>query len=131
MLKFEGGQATVTVHQVRSEWRLSSPPDNPGTRWAGIDAEWCFDRLDAQDGSTVTLTWDAWALLDGQNRRYQAFTSGSSPAFPRPGYPREEELSVGECARGWVMVPVLKDAKLAVVRYAPGQGRPLLWDAGT
>jgi hypothetical protein len=129
--KRQTGAGTLTVHAYRDPVKLDTEPDGEGNHWAAIDAEACWTKeLPPDDQGPITemtLNWLFWSVADDGNRRYRAFTSGSAPTFLTPSYPDGEPISFGECARGWIMVPVADGAKVATVRYANDQDPAIVW----
>lgn len=122
---------TVTVHEYRPDVTLDSLPETPGAHWAGIDAEFCWKKPLPPDGngpvSSIRLGWEYWSVFDSENRRFAAFTSRPAPEFPTPGYPRGEGIRLGQCARGWIMVPVPNTVKVTEVRYKNKADPPAIW----
>lgn len=121
----EGGRSDTTLLQVR---RVGSPrgrsaPD--GQEWLGIRARTCRH---AGSGDRDRSPWSDWAVEteDGDSFRGARVPWTDFPAQQLP----TDGVAEGECAVGWVLVPVPRGTSrhVAVVRYRPYSPAGLEWE---
>ena len=117
------GGVTTTVEQVVPHFgsdRPSFQPDEKTLEWLGVKARTCvsshaktqgpfgwfmFEAIDAGDGWYPALTWHDSSPLP-------------STEWPLPQYPLFAQLWAGQCAAGWVLIPVPRTGRIKEVTYS-------------
>lgn len=117
------GGVTTTVEQVVKHFGSDRPtfqPEDKTLAWLGVRVRTCvsphgktsgpfgwylFDAIDSSDGWYPALTWKSAYPLP-------------SSEWPLPQYPPFSKLWPGQCAAGWVLIPVPRAARISKVTYA-------------
>lgn len=104
---------SVTLHDIDLD-----PAPEPGPqparesdKWVSADVELCSDTLDGHFSSSQ------WSLVDTESRNFSSSSTGYS-SFPDPSFAfGDEQISPGECRRGWITFVVNRDSILSSMRY--------------
>jgi hypothetical protein len=93
-----GGSVTVYEHRKNVE-----PQD---ANQEAIDVKVCVGTKPPEMAADAypTVGSSPWALYDGQSRRYGPASTMWLHAAAQPGYPFEQRVQWGDCARGWVII---------------------------
>lgn len=114
-----GSAVTVFEHRKNVE------PQDPDQE--AIDVEVCAPVAPPTVGAEAPIvTNQPWALLDAENRRYTSASSYWEHGGAQPAYPHEEQLSWGDCVRGWVIIQGMTTTPMTEVRYT-GANSILEW----
>lgn len=122
------GAVTTTVEQVQAHFGADRPtyqPQDPKLEWLGVLVRTCVAPKTAPAGP---LGWYQFTAVDAQDSWYPALTwSGSYPLpsseWPLPRYPSFAQVPAGDCAAGWLLVPVPRGGHVAQVDYASPDGK--------
>lgn len=104
---------SVTLHDIDLDPAPEPGPQPSGEsdKWVSADVELCSDTLDGYFSSRQ------WALVDTENRNFSSSNTGYN-SFPEPSFAfGDEQISPGECRRGWITFVVNKDSNLSSLRY--------------
>lgn len=117
------GGVTTTVEQVAQHFGSDRPkfqPDDTALEWLGVKARTCVSAHGKTQGP---FGWYLFEAIDGSDGWYPALTwHDSSPLpsteWPLPQYPLFAQLWAGQCAAGWVLIPVPRSAHIKEVSYS-------------
>jgi hypothetical protein len=93
-------------------------PDRPGLEFWGEEVRTC---VKASSDHRETVGWNDWRARARSGHGYPA-RAGGVQQLPRPRYPFHDVLSPGECASGWVLIPVPTGSVIAGIEFAPNGG---------
>lgn len=118
----QGSGLTTRVIQVRRPMTSGNPyikPDDPSQEWLGVMARQCARDTNKRP---TPIGWDEFSGTDRFGSNYPAGNS-TWEGFPSPQFPLVGKLSPGQCAAGWVLIPVGKNSKITSVLMG-GYGEP-------
>ncbi|HCB56515.1 MAG TPA: hypothetical protein DEP82_00845 [Arthrobacter bacterium] len=91
-----------------------------------FEVEVCLGA-DPKDGkSTPGVSSQRWSLRDSKNGVHDRST-GYSGNPVTPMYPEGGAMNWGECARGWIIMPVVEGTELTETRYMTPDGKVFSW----
>jgi hypothetical protein len=116
------GLANATVFAYQQPTARTAPtPAAPGTEWGAVDIRVCSIAV------IITVSPTPWRLVYADGGIVQPSNAQSSQ-FPSPQYPFiDHVVPVGQCVRGWLVFPALKNKRPARVEYAPDRFLPEAW----
>lgn len=96
---------------------------------AAFEVQVCVGE-DPKDGqSTPGVSSQRWSLRDSNNGVYQGST-GYTGNPVSPLYPNGDgALNWGECARGWIIMPVVEGTNITEARYTSSDNKVFSWRA--
>lgn len=118
-----GGSGTTNVLSYRQPVPGVQPPTTTGTikeEWGALEAKVCTEK------GKVGVTQRPWSVAYADGARVTT-TGVSGGDFPRPEYPQEAMVPLGECVRGLMMFPVPKGKRPERVIYAPEESDTAEW----
>lgn len=118
----EGEDVRTTIVEVRDNMTHPSNPyikASKGTRWLGVDVEQCVRK--SAPRASVASTYDIQAA-DNSGGVYTVDGSSWEDWPPLPQYPYDRRLQPGQCARGWMLLVVAKDAKVKTIQFSDYHG---------
>jgi hypothetical protein len=91
-----------------------------------FEVEVCLGA-DPKDGkSTPSVSSQRWSLRDSKNGVHDR-SSGYTGNPVTPMYPEGGAMNWGECARGWIIMPVVEGTELTQARYMTSDGKVFSW----
>lgn len=91
-----------------------------------FEVEVCLGS-DPKDGKTPGgVSSQRWSLRDSKNGVHDR-TTGYTGNPVTPMYPEGGALNWGECARGWIVMPVSEGTQLTEARYLTSDGKVFSW----
>lgn len=114
-LEWQGSRTTVTA--VRRPFGQDLRAPRGDREWLGVRAETCAGDVPVEAG------WYLFAAYGPSSERFPA-PVWEDPSWPRPQYP-QGTVDAGECADGWLLIPVVVAAPVGTVRLSDPDGIPL------
>lgn len=119
---------SVTLHEIDLDPapEPGPQPSRDSDKWVSTDVELCSHNLDGY------FSTSEWSLVDTENRQFGTSNTGYS-SFPEPTFAfGDEQISPGECRRGWITFVVNEDSDLSSVNYDAmalqnTQGQSAIW----
>lgn len=91
-----------------------------------FEVEVCLGS-DPKDGKTAAgVSSQRWSLRDSKNGIHDR-SSGFTGNPVTPMYPEGGAMNWGECARGWIIMPVVEGTQLTEARYMTSDGKVFSW----
>jgi len=82
---------------------------------------------DPKDGKSMpSVSSQRWSLRDSNNGLHDR-SSGYTGNPVTPMYPEGGALNWGECARGWIIMPIMEGTPITEARYMTADGRVFAW----
>jgi hypothetical protein len=85
-----------------------------GSRWLGLDVEQCVRKSATEPATATNYNFQA---VDKSGGIYSVDGSSWEDWPPLPQYPYERRIQPDQCARGWMLVVVAKNAQLTAVEF--------------
>ncbi|MFJ6378337.1 hypothetical protein ACIQH9_21775 [Pseudarthrobacter oxydans] len=91
-----------------------------------LEVEVCLGA-DPKDGKSVpSVSSQRWSLRDANNGMHDR-PSGYTGNPVTPMYPEGGALNWGECARGWIIMPIVDGTPITEARYITSEGKVFSW----
>lgn len=112
-----GATATFFKYkQIRDQWNKDI---------GAFEVEVCLGT-DMKDGSTPGVSSQRWNLRDSNSGTYNQ-SSGYTGTPVSPMYPDDVVMNWGECARGWIIMPVKDGTTITEARYVNQDNEIFAW----
>lgn len=117
-VKDTGATATFFQYkQIRDEYNKDL---------GALEVEVCLGG-DPKDGkSKPSVSSQRWSLRDSNNGIHDR-SSGYTGNPVTPMYPEGGALNWGECARGWIIMPITDGTPITEARYMTSDGKVFAW----
>lgn len=91
-----------------------------------LEVEVCLGA-DPKDGKSVpSVSSQRWSLRDSNNGMHDR-SSGYTGHPVTPMYPEGGALNWAECARGWIIMPIIDGTPITEARYITSDGKVFSW----
>lgn len=113
-----GRTVTTTVLEVKRPMVSSNPyrtPSEKGQEFLGVRASECVHK-NAKD--KLDVYWSDFSAVDPNGGMYPA-SSTSWSDWPVPQFPPVKTIAPGQCAAGWLLIPVPKKQKITKIALSP------------